>query len=185
VTETVDLANIRVHVSRNLRGMLRIHVEGSGPFVQRPMRLNDWLRTNALAFIVVGVHLGYLVAAIRVLWRFRHEIRAASWVTITGHSLGGATAEVAAVLGSVFLGGGIRGESYGGPAPWWFVTWPLWWLVSKVAGAELAWYVAGGDPVPLLPFFWNRHLGQRHWIHGTGDGPIADHVHGYDALIEA
>ena len=159
---------------------LHLHLYGSGPFMQRPWRANDWVRTNFLALVTFGVHLGYLIAAIRVLRHLRTEIRAAASVRFTGHSLGGAVAEVAAVVASLYRKR-VSFESYGGPAPWWWVT--AWGgrLLCWARGTHGTWYIAGGDFVPLIPF-WNCHLGSRERLPTKGD-PITDHIKGYDGLI--
>lgn len=182
MTDRIEIANLTVYRRSTLSGALRLHVEGSGPLFEKPLRRNDWLVTNFLALVAVGVHLGYLIAAVRLVWRFRHEIRAAGFVLLTGHSLGGATVEVAAVLAGALNRSRVQAESYGGPAPFWVVLWPLWKLAAWALGVAIDYYVAGTDPIPFVPF-WNVHLGRRNRIEGTGSGPYADHVRGYRAFF--
>lgn len=179
--KTFDIANISGTVSRTANG-LRIQVDGSGPFMQRPWKLNDWFRTNFLAIVTLGVHLGYLVAAIRVVWRFRYDIKYAGALYITGLSLGGAVAEVAGFIVACMLPtGNVIYKNYGGPAPWWFITAPVFWLIYRLRDVCGFWYIAGGDVVPLIPP-WNVHLGHRVRLPSVGD-PIENHIHGYDKVI--
>lgn len=173
-----EVANISGY-HRTRGDELHIHVYGSGAFMQRPWRLNDWFRTNFLALIAVGVHLGYLIAAIRLLRHLRTQIRDSQKVRITGHSMGGATAEVAGVILSLYRKvQTVSTENYGGPAPWWFLT--AWgaWLILWARGLNSKWYLAGSDPVPLIPP-WNVHIGHRVTLPSVGD-PIRNHMHGYD-----
>jgi len=143
VLQQFSVANISGSFSGNSN--LRIYIDGSGPFLQRPWTANDWLRTNFLAIITFGVHLGYLIAAIRVVRRFREQIKEAKTVTITGHSLGGATAEVAALIISFMVARGrVLYKSFGGPAPWWFVTSWLLWILYKLRDVDGLWYISGG-----------------------------------------
>jgi hypothetical protein len=175
-----EIANISGTVSKTENG-LRIYIDGSGPFMQRPWRRNDWFRTNFLAVVTVGVHLGYLIAAIRVVVHFRNDIKEAGSLYISGISLGGAVAEVAALIASCMLPrSGVIYKSAGGPAPWWIITSPVFWLIYRLRDVSGLWFVAGSDPVPRIPP-WNVHIGQRVRLPSVGD-PIRNHIHGYDRL---
>lgn len=178
--DTFTVANISGTITTYPGGTTHVHVDGSGPLTERPWNLNDWLVTNLLALVAAGVHLGYLIAAVRILWRWRHVLRQSSRIIMSGHSLGGATVEVAAVLGIFFGVRHVCALSYGGPRPWWIPTWPMWWIVSRIAGADIEWYVAGADPVPRIPP-WNAHIGRRVTVVSTSDRltPIGDHIEGY------
>lgn len=179
---TFNVANLSGTVNATPE-QFHIHVYGSGPFLQHPWYLNDYLRTNLLAIVAVGVHLGYLIAALQLLFRFRKELRTADKVLLTGHSLGGATIEVMSVLSLFFGIRNVEAHSFGGPKPWWIPTWPIWWIISKIGKTKITWYVAGVDLIPRIPF-WNVHLGHRIKLPSVSYDIAKNHVHGYDQCIK-
>jgi hypothetical protein len=147
---------------------LKIHLLGSGS-MRSPDGRKDWL-TNLFYVPVAGVHSGYLFAAYRVAVKLSEQIDLATKVVITGHSLGGAVAEV--------LAAGVKhkraeAHNYGGPRPWRRrIT--AWWATSR---ADITWYSRGWDIVPWIPP-WYHHAG-KHVHLGKGLGNfINTHING-------
>lgn len=172
---TTAIGNIAV-TERTAGSTLHLWVHGS----DEP---RDWIGTNLLAFVALGVHLGYLIAAIRLVHHYRHAIEFMGSVEIAGYSLGGATAEVAGLLLRIlpqFRNVAIRTHNYGGPAPWWRLARPVFAALERRGRWTNTWIVAGRDPVPYLPP-WNRHVGEGLVLGSTGGGPIEDHINGYIA----
>lgn len=188
----IDVANIEgwIEITQingwdDMRAAL-VYLYGSGG-LRVPWQENDWITNFAVCPIAGVVHLGYLVAAIRLLRDIQKDIRGCRYVHFAGHSLGGSVAEIAGVLLAaakrasaatpiVFI------DNYGGPAP-----------LRRGVGAVIArgmrnlgraaWYVAGNDLVPyLMP--WNRHVGHRIRLQSHSRNLIENHIHGYDTLIE-
>ena len=111
-----DVENIEGSI--DLRGTkLLIHIYGSGG-IGAKLRENDWLRTNFMALPIMGVHVGYLAAACRVYREAAEELKTATQVVVTGHSMGGAIAEVLGTLIAWFRKIPVEAHNFGGPAPW-------------------------------------------------------------------
>lgn len=188
----IDVANIegwieltQVNGWDDMR-VAHVYLYGSGA-LRVPWQENDWITNFAVCPAAGVVHLGYLVAAIRVLRDIREDIRGCRYVNIAGHSLGGAVAEIAGVLLAAAKRGSAASpivfiDNFGGPAP-------LRRGVGSVIARGMrrigraAWYVAGNDVVPyLMP--WNRHVGHRIHLHSDSRNPVQNHIHGYDECIE-
>jgi hypothetical protein len=151
-------------------------IEGSGTILS-PFQRNDWLRTNFMVVPCAGVHLGYLVAALRVM---RHPdvkpvLRECKRVRLVGHSLGGSVCEVLAALIFRVLRKSVESHNLGGPAPWRRSL--IWRLI--IAEDHMRWYHCGTDPVPFA-MLWNRHAGNRVHLPGISLNPIENHIHGYN-----
>lgn len=158
-----------------------IHIVGSGG-LRSPWQENDWLRTNFALFNLGGVHFGYLVGAIRVFRALRNWISIQDEILVTGHSLGGAVAEVLGVLIARTTGKSVRIENYGGPAPW-GKKGLMRWVAAATPVKDAVWFVCGNDVVPFaMP--WNTHLGAMRWIPGISVWPWKNHISGYRELIE-
>lgn len=148
-----------------------IHIVGSGRLLS-PVQHNDWIRTNFAICPVAGAHLGYLIAALRTFRTLRHELRQWDRVVITGHSLGGATAEVLGAVIEWLMEIPVEVHNFGGPGPW---------GRRPDAAGSYTWYQAGRDPVPYLMY---AHLGSHKQLPGLGC-LIKTHKHGYDQFIGA
>lgn len=172
---------------KNIEGWMRdgrIHILGSGHMLA-PFKENDWIRTNFGVPKVAGVHVGYLVAALRVadaigkpLTEMVEKMPEDAPLVISGYSLGGSVAEV---LGTILLflpqlkDRRIEVHNFGGPAP--FGLAPS--FIARAAKAvDITWYSAGTDIVPYL-MFWNRHGGRHKHIKTGKWNPFENHLVGY------
>lgn len=159
----------------------RIHIKGSGRLLA-PYQANDWLRTNFAICSTATCHFGFLVAAMRLFRGLRDEFRDWDHVVITGHSMGGAVAEILGLLIGRNTNMKVEVHNFGGPGPWSRRAVPKMFR-SAVGTTKNYWYSCGNDPVPfLLP--WNYHLGE--WVHLPRISllPWKNHITGYVGAIE-
>jgi hypothetical protein len=121
----------------------------------------------------------------RLMREVRNDIRGARYVGLSGHSMGGAVAEVAGALiaaAKTYTHPIVFIDNYGGPAPFRRKVHPvIRYGLDRIGRAN--WYVAGNDPVPyLMP--WNHHIGHAVHITTGTRNPIQNHINGYRTLIE-
>lgn len=106
---------------------------------------------NLLPLPFFGVHLGYLLGAIRPIFQLVKKLDKGKTVHVFGHSLGGGVGQIVAVI-LLLLKYKVVVETVGAVSSVSFI----WRIIFKKLGGVSKIRIYGNDPVPRLwPWFFN------------------------------